>query len=98
MGVNLSRAAEAGIVAALETARVEAWQRENAEGMAAANAFFEAPGCPWRGAGCSDLAATFDVGRLVNGPLVMVLQAAFLDHLATRVVAPPIPGARPGPR
>lgn len=50
MSVNLSRADEAGIVAALKTARVEAWQRENAEEMAAANAFIEARGLPlaWR--------------------------------------------------
>lgn len=46
LGINISRAAEAGLVAAVKQARREAWQRENAEAIAATNALFEEHGLP----------------------------------------------------
>ncbi|GHC47271.1 hypothetical protein GCM10007315_06270 [Gemmobacter tilapiae] len=45
-GINLSRAAEAGIFAELKQARAEAWKRENAEAIQRYNAFVEAEGLP----------------------------------------------------
>ncbi len=45
-GVNLSRAAEDGVRAAVAVARAEAWQRENAEALDAANDWVETHGLP----------------------------------------------------
>jgi antitoxin CcdA len=45
-GINLSRAAEAGILAELKQARAEAWKRDNAEAIQRYNAFVEAEGLP----------------------------------------------------
>jgi antitoxin CcdA len=46
LGVNVSRAAEQGLAAALKAARSEAWKRENAEAIASYNAFIEKHGLP----------------------------------------------------
>lgn len=46
LGINISRAAEAGLATAVKQARREAWQRENAEAIAATNAYFEEHGLP----------------------------------------------------
>ena len=46
MGVNISRAAEAGLTAALKTARAEAWKRENADAIAYWNTYVEENGLP----------------------------------------------------
>ena len=46
LGVNLSRAAEEGIAARTKAARAEAWQRENAEAIAATNAYVDEHGLP----------------------------------------------------
>jgi antitoxin CcdA len=46
LGVNLSRAAEAGIDAALRAARVEAWQRANAEAFSNWHDYVEKHGVP----------------------------------------------------
>lgn len=46
-GVNLSKAAEAGLRRAVAAAKVEAWQRENAAAMASSNAWIEAQGLPF---------------------------------------------------
>lgn len=46
LGVNISRAAEQGVAAALKTARAEAWKRENAEAIAETNAWVEKNGLP----------------------------------------------------
>ncbi|WP_282029647.1 type II toxin-antitoxin system CcdA family antitoxin [Paracoccus marcusii] len=45
-GVNLSKAAEAGLRRAVAVAKVEAWQRENATALASSNAWIEAQGLP----------------------------------------------------
>lgn len=45
-GVNLSKAAEAGLRRAVAAAKVEAWQRENATALASSNAWIEAQGLP----------------------------------------------------
>jgi antitoxin CcdA len=44
LGVNISRAAETGIAAALKQARTEAWQRENAEEIRNYNDYIEQNG------------------------------------------------------
>ena len=46
LGLNVSRAAEAGLAAAVRAARTEAWRRENAAALASSNAFAEAHGLP----------------------------------------------------
>ncbi|MFN0115146.1 MAG: type II toxin-antitoxin system CcdA family antitoxin [Paracoccaceae bacterium] len=46
LGVNVSRAAEAGVLAELKKARAEAWKRENAEAIAATNRYIEEHGLP----------------------------------------------------
>ena len=46
MGVSISRAAEAGLTAALKTARAEAWKRENADAIAYWNIYVEENGLP----------------------------------------------------
>lgn len=46
LGINISRAAEAGLATAVKQARREAWQRENAEAIAATNAYIEEHGLP----------------------------------------------------
>jgi antitoxin CcdA len=46
LGVNVSRAAEAGVEAALKQARTEAWKRENAGAFADYNAYIEQNGLP----------------------------------------------------
>ena len=46
LGVNLSQAAEAGLRAAVREAREEAWRKQNAEAIAASNAWVEAHGVP----------------------------------------------------
>jgi antitoxin CcdA len=47
--VNLSRAAEAGIRAALSESRAEAWRAENAEALESADAFVAEQGLPLAG-------------------------------------------------
>jgi antitoxin CcdA len=44
--INISRAAEAGVAAALKIARTEAWQRENAEAIQNYNDYIETHGLP----------------------------------------------------
>ncbi|MCF1710508.1 type II toxin-antitoxin system CcdA family antitoxin [Tabrizicola sp. J26] len=46
LGVNISRAAETGLQAAVKQARREAWQRENAEAIASYNDYIETHGLP----------------------------------------------------
>ena len=46
LGINISRAAEKGIAAALTTARAEAWKRENAEAIAERALWIERHGLP----------------------------------------------------
>jgi antitoxin CcdA len=46
LGINVSRAAEAGLRQAVRTARAAAWQRENAEAIESSNAWVEANGLP----------------------------------------------------
>ena len=46
LGVNVSRAAEAGVHEAVRVARTAAWRRENAEAIAEYNAWVEAHGVP----------------------------------------------------
>lgn len=45
-GVNLSRAAEAGLRAAVRAAKAEAWRRENRAALEASNDWAEAHGLP----------------------------------------------------
>ncbi len=45
-GINISRAAESGLQAAVGKARTEAWQRENAAGIDAWNRCIDAHGLP----------------------------------------------------
>jgi antitoxin CcdA len=47
-GINLSRAAEAGILAALKQQRAEAWKRDNAEALAEMNRLVAENGLPLR--------------------------------------------------
>lgn len=44
--VNLSRAAEAGLRAAVQAAKAEAWKRENAGALDSSNTWVEANGLP----------------------------------------------------
>jgi antitoxin CcdA len=46
LGVNISRAAEAGVEAALKEARATAWKRENADALADFNTYIEQNGLP----------------------------------------------------
>ena len=46
LGVNASRAAEAGVREAVRAAKGEAWLRENAEAIASSNAWVEKNGLP----------------------------------------------------
>lgn len=46
LGVNLSRAAEEGLRAAVKAARAEAWRQANAEALDSANAWVEDNGLP----------------------------------------------------
>ena len=46
LGVNVSRAAEAGVATALKQARTEAWKRENAGAISDFNAYIEENGLP----------------------------------------------------
>jgi antitoxin CcdA len=46
LGINVSRAAEAGLREAVREARAAEWRRENAEAIASANAWVEAIGLP----------------------------------------------------
>lgn len=46
LGINLSRAAEAGLREAVRDARAEQWQRENAEALQASNAWIDRHGLP----------------------------------------------------
>ena len=46
MGVNISRAAEAGLTAAVKTARAEAFKRDNAVAIAYWNKFVKENGLP----------------------------------------------------
>lgn len=46
LGVNASRAAEAGVREAVRAAKAEAWLRENAEAIAGWNAWVEENGLP----------------------------------------------------
>ncbi len=46
LGVNVSRAAEAGVALAVRTARARRWQEENAAAIEDYNAFIEAQGLP----------------------------------------------------
>jgi antitoxin CcdA len=46
LGVNVSRAAEEGLRAAVRIARADAWKAENAEALASSNAWVEANGLP----------------------------------------------------
>jgi antitoxin CcdA len=45
-GINISRAAEAGVLAAVKKAKTEAWQRENAAGIEAWNRYIDEHGLP----------------------------------------------------
>jgi antitoxin CcdA len=49
LGINVSRAAEAGLRGAVGEARAAEWQRENAEAIASANTWVEANGLPLAG-------------------------------------------------
>ena len=46
LGINLSRAAEAGLRQAVHEARAERWRQENAEALAASNAWVDEKGLP----------------------------------------------------
>lgn len=46
LDINVSRAAEAGILAAVRMARAETWKRENAQAIASSNSWVEANGLP----------------------------------------------------
>jgi antitoxin CcdA len=46
LGVNVSRAAEAGVRLAVRQARADAWRIENAEAIGSSNAWVEAHGLP----------------------------------------------------
>jgi antitoxin CcdA len=46
LGVNISRAAEAGLSAALKQAKEDEWKRENAGAIADFNAYIEENGLP----------------------------------------------------
>ncbi|MDQ7774993.1 MAG: type II toxin-antitoxin system CcdA family antitoxin [Paracoccus aminovorans] len=46
LGINLSRAAEAGLRQAVHAARAERWRQENADALAASNAWVDENGLP----------------------------------------------------
>ncbi len=46
LGINVSRAAEAGLAQAVRAARAEAWRQENAAALASSNAWVETHGLP----------------------------------------------------
>lgn len=46
LGINVSQAAESGVVAAIRAERARAWRQENAGAIADYNAFVEANGVP----------------------------------------------------
>lgn len=46
LGINLSRAAEAGLRAAVRDARAERWRHENAEALRASNVWIDQNGLP----------------------------------------------------
>lgn len=46
LGVNVSRAAEAGLTEAIRGARARAWRRENAAAIDAYNAYIDTHGVP----------------------------------------------------
>lgn len=46
LGVNISRAAEAGVLAAVKAERARRWKAENAEAVAAYNKWIEENGVP----------------------------------------------------
>lgn len=49
LGINLSQAAESGLVAAIRTERARRWKAENAGAIADYNAFIDATGVPLAG-------------------------------------------------
>lgn len=46
LGINVSRAAEAGIAQAVKRYKQEQWLKENASALASSNAYIEANGLP----------------------------------------------------
>lgn len=46
LGVNLSRAADAGIALATATARADQWKRENMSALKSSNSYVEEQGLP----------------------------------------------------
>ncbi|KAB7628228.1 type II toxin-antitoxin system CcdA family antitoxin [Alkalilimnicola sp. S0819] len=46
LGINVSRAAEAGIAEAVKRYKQERWLKENAQAVASSNAYVEANGLP----------------------------------------------------
>ncbi|MEY4982943.1 MAG: hypothetical protein RIR62_1209 [Pseudomonadota bacterium] len=48
LGVNISRAAEAGVLAAVKAEKARRWKEENAEAVAAYNRWIEENGLPNR--------------------------------------------------
>lgn len=46
LGINLSRAAEAGLRQAVHEARAKQWRQENADALAASNAWVDEKGLP----------------------------------------------------
>lgn len=46
LGVNISRAAEAGVLAAVKAEKARRWKEENAEAVAAYNRWIEENGVP----------------------------------------------------
>lgn len=46
LGINVSRAAESGIAAAVKLHKQESWLKENAKALASSNAYVEANGLP----------------------------------------------------
>ncbi|WP_422027225.1 type II toxin-antitoxin system CcdA family antitoxin [Roseovarius sp.] len=49
LGINVSRAAEEGVQAAIRAERARQWRAENADAIADYNAFVEAEGVPLSG-------------------------------------------------
>lgn len=49
LGINLSRAAESGLRAAVREARAAEWARDNAEAVASSNAWVDGHGLPLAG-------------------------------------------------
>lgn len=46
LGINISQAAEGGVIAAIRAERARNWKEENAQAIADYNAFVEANGVP----------------------------------------------------